>query len=80
MSFVLILLLGAGCIWLGFLAGCLRGDRVLRDVPSLAMIIGGIFVGAFGFFALVSYLGFLFYPPGFFIAGFGIGRAIRRVW
>ena len=65
-------------MWLGFVGGCVRGNRILRDVPAVAMIGGGIALSAFGFLALVSYLGFLFYPPGLLITGFGIGSGIRR--
>ena len=80
MPLLAIGLLGVVFMSLGFVAGSIRGDRILPDVPSTALIAGGIVVGVFGFFALVSYLGFLFFPPGLFIAGFGIGSAIRRFW
>ena len=67
-------------MWLGFVGGCVRGNRILRDVPAVAMIGVGIVITAFCLFALVSYFGFLFYMPGLLITGFGMGSGIIRSW
>jgi hypothetical protein len=79
-SLTLVLLLGMACLFAGVISGALTGHRVLRDAPVAAMIGGGIVVAVFGFFALVSYLGFVFYPLGLYFVGFGVGSGVRRLW
>jgi hypothetical protein len=75
----LILILGVSSLAIGVATGWLVGRRVLPDVPDWAFVTGGLPTAFLGYFGLVSYLGFLFYPPGLFAVGFGIGRTIRRM-
>lgn len=79
-SLQIIALLGALCVLAGVGVGTsVRHRTFLKDVPGAALAVAGLLVAMFGFFALVSYVGFLFYPPGLFVLGIGLGRLMRRL-
>lgn len=73
-------LLGVLCVLTGVCAGVLAGHRTfVRDIPDGALALSGLLVASFGFLALVSYLGFLIYPPGLFVFGVGVGRFAKNL-
>jgi hypothetical protein len=77
--FLLVVIVGGiGALLIGTVLGLVSGDRKFVDVPPPAMIGTGAALTVLGFFALVSYLGFLFFHPGLALLGLGIGSAFRR--
>ncbi len=80
-SLEIIVVLGAVCLLVGVITGYIVGYRsFLKDIPDSVLLTTGVVLTFVGWLALVSYLGFLIYPPGLVAFGTGLGRFARRIF